>query len=94
MIRDTLLKMKFPSPIGMRQRFILIDVATYEGSYRKGTAEIAIKIGASKVYTARAVRNLVNRGLLNRTLEETADGQKIRTLTLSDELKKRIEEAE
>ena len=90
-VSDILLRMEFPTKVGMRQRFILIDVAISEPPYQKSTADVAIKIGATRDYTRAAVRKLVSRGLLNRALEKK-DGKEVRTLSLSDELKKRIEE--
>ena len=88
-IKKKILSMGFDEPVSIRQRFILIDVAKSETPYTKGTAEIAKVIGATKTYTSRAVRSLVDRGLLERELEPGETETK-RTLTISDELKERI----
>ena len=88
-IEKKILSMGFDDPVSIRQRFILIDVAKSETPYTKGTAEIAKVIGATKSYTSRAVRALVDRGFLNRKLE-LGEAETKRTLTISEELKERI----
>ena len=88
-LEKKILSMGFDEPVSIRQRFILIDVAKSEAPYTKGTAEIAKVIGATKTYTSRAVRSLVDRGLLKRELEP-GEAETKRILTISEELKERI----